>query len=100
MNIKQVLEGWRNNTIPPSHLKELISETAKERIKICLECQYHSKYHHTLRPDSHCVNCGCTLSAKTKCLSCECPISKWKAVATDEQDDQIKDIINGKETRT
>lgn len=99
MSIKQILEGWRNNTIPPKDLKELINNTAKERIKICLECQHHSKYHKTLRPDAHCTHCGCTLAAKTKCLSCACPIDKWMAIATDEQDDQINNIIDGKETR-
>ena len=100
MNFKQILEGWRNNTIPPSHLKDLIKTTSEERMKICLDCGYHSKYHKTLRPDAHCVNCGCTLAAKTKCLSCECPIDKWTAVLTDAQEEQLKNMINGKEDQT
>jgi hypothetical protein len=85
--------------VPPKDLKELINNTAKERINICLDCPYHSKYHKTLRPDAHCTHCGCTLAAKTKCLSCACPIDRWMAIATDEQDDQINNIIDGKETR-
>ena len=100
MNFKQILEGWRNNTIPPSHLKDLIKTTSEQRINICLDCGYHSKYHKTLRPDAHCTNCGCTLAAKTKCLSCECPIDKWKAILTDDQEEQLKNMINERPDQT
>lgn len=60
---------------------------------ICLQCDYHSdnakKYGYTsVRPDAHCVNCGCTLSAKTKCLSCECPLKKWVAVVKTQEEEQ------------
>jgi hypothetical protein len=61
---------------------------AAQRIAICDDCQFHSKRHKTIRPDAHCTNCGCTLSAKTKCLSCACPINKWSSVMTREQEDE------------
>lgn len=80
--------------IPPSALKEIIKETSEQRINICLDCPYHSRHHKTKRPDAHCTNCGCTLSAKTKCLSCSCPIGKWKEVLTKEQEDEM---TNGKQ---
>lgn len=100
MNIKHVLEGWRNKLVPPSHLKELIEKTSEARLNICFDCKHHSRFHHTpLRPDAHCVECGCTLSAKTRCLSCSCPFEKWKAVATEEEGEQIEKIVNGKEKR-
>lgn len=63
-------------------------------MEICEECPHHSKNHSSLRPDDHCTNCGCTLSAKTKCLSCECPIKKWLAIATDEQEELMKKTID------
>jgi hypothetical protein len=83
--------------IPPAHLKELIEKTAQERINICLTCPRYSanakkKGYETIRPDIHCVECGCTLAAKTKCLSCECPLKKWEAHLTQEQEQQL---ING-----
>jgi len=53
-----------------------------------------------MRPDNHCTDCGCTLAAKTKCLSCECPKGKWKAIVDDDQEEQIKNMINGKEPDT
>lgn len=95
VNVKQIVEGWRNNLIPPSRLKETIEHTGKERMDICLGCEFHSdnakrlnKYK-TMRPDAHCTNCGCTLAAKTKCLSCECPLGKWKAILTNEEEQEI-----------
>lgn len=97
MKLKQILEGWRNNVLPPSRLRRLINETGEDRIKICLNCPHHSRFHKTIRPDDHCTHCGCTLAAKTKCLSCSCPLNKWMAVATDEEEEQIKNIIDGKE---
>ena len=90
LNFSQILEGWRNNIIPPAHLKDLIENTAKERIAICEQCPHHSSKHKTMRPDAHCVECGCTLAAKTKCLSCSCPFNKWVALVTQEEEENIK----------
>jgi hypothetical protein len=59
-------------------------------LNICYECPFHSRHHNTIRPDDHCTNCGCTLSAKTKCLSCSCPIEKWQALLSPEQEEEIK----------
>lgn len=97
INLAQIYEGWRNKLVPPAHLKKLISDTAEERINICLNCPNHSRFHKTVRLDDHCINCGCTLSAKTRCLSCSCPLNKWLAVVTDDEEETIKNIIDGKE---
>lgn len=91
INFAQIYEGWRNNLVPPAELKTQIIEVGKERMKICLECEHHSMYHKTNRPDDHCTQCGCTLSAKTKCLSCSCPLEKWMAVlANPELEQEVK----------
>jgi hypothetical protein len=87
--MSQIIEGWRNNIIPPEELKDVISIASKERMDICNNCEHISTKHSSIRPDVHCTNCGCTLSAKTKCLSCSCPLSKWKAVISKEQQKQI-----------
>ena len=93
INFGQVLEGWRNKLVPPSNLKQLIEITAEQRLKVCGACHYHSKNHRSVRPDAHCTNCGCTLEAKTRCLSCRCPLDKWIEVATSEQDQEINKAI-------
>ena len=76
--------------IPPHELKQQIEQIGEHRLSICRECDYNSEVkkkkfdYKTVRPDEHCTNCGCTLSAKTKCLSCSCPIKKWEALQLDE----------------
>jgi len=78
-------------------MKELITKTANDRLKICASCPHHSKNHKTIRPDHHCTNCGCTLSAKTRCLSCSCPLDKWVAVISNNDEEIINKAINEKE---
>lgn len=87
----KLYEGWRNNLFPPEKLKEAIASVSRRRRYVCEKCEHNSKLHRTFRPDVHCVLCGCTLSAKTKCLSCECPDSppRWNSVLTDEQEDEM-----------
>jgi len=76
----EIVEGWKNNLTPEALLDKQIINVSKERIGICNECEHISTKHKSKRPDVHCVECGCTLSAKTKCLSCACPLNKWLAV--------------------
>ena len=89
IDFRQIYEGWRNNLFPPSHLKEQIEKVGEERISICNECEHNSKFHKSRRPDEHCMKCGCTLSAKTKCLSCNCPVKKWVSVLTRKEEDEL-----------
>lgn len=83
MSLKQIYEGWKNHLLPEEQLKHFINYISEERMSICTECEEHSynkPEYTTVRPDAHCTNCGCTLAAKTKCLSCECPLKKWGPV--------------------
>lgn len=79
MSLGQIMEGWKNHLLPEERKKAFIEHVSLSRLAICNECDEHSSKHKTMRPDAHCVNCGCTLSAKTKCLTCECPLKKWIA---------------------
>jgi hypothetical protein len=92
MSLIQIYEGWKNKLLPDRELKDIIDSTTKERIKICNSCEFHSSNrvgYKSLRPDAHCTNCGCTLSAKTACLSCQCPLNKWMPVMTRKQEDEM-----------
>lgn len=92
-------EGWKNHLIPASDMKEQIKSVSEGRMVICKECHYYSENrkkdgkYSTSRPDVHCTNCGCTLAAKTKCLSCSCPMKYWKAIMTDDQYDEIRNTL-------
>ncbi len=37
----QIVEGWRNNLIPPAHLKKEIEKVSTERTSICESCKFH-----------------------------------------------------------
>jgi hypothetical protein len=90
MKLNQIYEGWRNKLLPPAALKDLIQKTSLERTVICNGCAFHSKHHHTpIRPDDHCTHCGCNIDAKTKCLSCECPIGQWMALMSLIEEQEI-----------
>ena len=76
-SLREIYEGWGNLM----NKKEAVEKLAKLRLAICDECPEHSSKHSTpLRPDAHCMKCGCTLSAKTRSPRSGCPISKWEAV--------------------
>lgn len=93
MKINELYEGWRNHIFPPKALIQIIRETSDKRLKICRGCPEHSSNkegYKTVRIDEHCTDCTCTLSAKTKCLSCKCPIDKWGPVVTMEQETKMK----------
>jgi hypothetical protein len=79
MSLGQIYEGWKNHLLPQEKEKAFIKHVSNERLATCETCEHHSKNHTSVRPDAHCVECGCTLSAKTKCLTCECPFKKWVA---------------------
>jgi len=86
MKLSEIYEGWRNAIIPPEHLKDVIETVSDLRLKECSTCSFHSKFNKSIRPDDHCTKCGCTLIAKTKCLSCACPLEtpKWTPVLMNE----------------
>lgn len=91
MSLSQIVEGWRNNLFPKEELKDIIAEAKKYRLSICGECPKHSKNFSTpMRPDDHCTECGCTLSAKTACLSCKCPLDKWQAYITEQEQEKLQ----------
>lgn len=77
MSLGQIIEGWKNHLLPEERKKAFIEHVSLSRMAICNECEHVSTKHKTMRPDVHCIECGCTLSAKTKCLTCECPLKKW-----------------------
>ena len=95
-NWNNIWEGWRNHLVPSDELKEKILETSNERLAICRQCIWNSK-HAGKRGPERCLDCGCPLIAKTKCLSCYCELRppKWDAVLTEEQEEFIQNDDTG-----
>ena len=77
LQLKQIWEGWTNLLFKYKNRK--INIAKKKRLKICRDCKMNSIYGKSKRLDEHCTMCGCNIAAKISCLSCECPMGKWKA---------------------
>ena len=99
IDFKGILEGSWNSIL----VKDSIEKVAKYRMDICLNCPYNSNAakrnagYKTVRPDLHCIQCGCDLHLKTRCLSCACPLKKWEDYVTQEEEFQItQKLANGK----
>jgi hypothetical protein len=85
-----MIEGWKNHLLPEERKRAFIEHVSSTRLATCNECEEHSsnkKEYKSLRLDAHCTNCGCTLAAKTKCLTCECPLKKWLPQPMPENDE-------------
>lgn len=92
MSLIQIYEGWKNHLLPEEREKAFIEHVSGERLAICEGCEKHSSNNkkYSIRPDVHCTECGCVLAAKTKCLTCECPLQKWLATKIEIENDNIK----------
>lgn len=99
MKWSEILEGWRNDLFPPAQLKELIEQTQKERLAICLNCPYNST-EGKIMWRSTCKKCGCPLKKKTACLKCQCPIEKWMAEMDVDAEQKILKTINNEPDNT
>ncbi len=96
--VNLIYSGWKNHLFPSEKLKDVIKEVSDERLSICLLCEFNSTPN-KIKMFSKCKKCGCPLLQKSKSLQSECPIGKWRALATQEMDYEIKQALNGKEDR-
>ena len=91
-NKGQILEGITNSIFK----KEDVEEIAQHRMQICNNCDLlDEEGEGCMIPGTQpCCNekkggCGCSLSLKTRALSSECPLGKWKAELTEEEEDKL-----------
>lgn len=98
-NRKQIWEGLKNNIFKDEHVEAVY----EERMDICRRCEVldttgEGCHVPTTAP---CCNknkggCGCSLALKLRSLSTDCPLDKWKAVVTTQEEDMIKSQILNK----
>lgn len=102
IDFKGIIEGAFNSIF----VRKEIEEIAEERTKICRDCTFNSDYakaysnYKTFRPDFHCTQCGCDLHLKTRSLSQNCPMLKWKAFMSQEEEYKLEEKLkenNGKD---
>jgi hypothetical protein len=90
-NRKGILEGVKNSIIRD----ELVEDIARMRYDICDECEHidnKGKECAVKGTQPCCAECGCSLQFKTRSLSSECPLGKWQAIATEEEEDKLDNL--------
>lgn len=87
-NRKKILEGVRNTILKD----ELVEDVARMRHDICDECPSKGKKCAVKGTAPCCNECGCSLTFKTRSLSSECPLGKWQAIATEEEEDLLDNL--------
>lgn len=90
-NRKQILEGITNTIIRD----EFVEEVAEQRMIICHACPKKDiEGNECVVPGTQpcCSLCGCSLKFKVRALSTECPDGKWKALMTEEEEDNLENL--------
>lgn len=98
-NRKLIWEGLKNNIFKTEHVEEIY----EQRFEICRVCENLD----TTGEGCHvqgtqpCCNkntggCGCSLALKLRSLSSDCPLGKWKAVVTEQEEEMIRQQIVNK----
>lgn len=87
-NRKKILEGITNSILRD----ETIEEIASLRYSICNECPSKGNDCAVKGTGPCCNECGCSLSFKTRSLASDCPLAKWEAIATAEEEDKLEQL--------
>ena len=87
-NKTQILEGIKNSVIRD----EFVEDVARMRFDDCDECSIKGKKCAVKGTAPCCNECGCSLTFKTRSLSSECPLGKWQAIATEEEEDKLEQL--------
>jgi len=87
-NKSQILEGIKNAMIRD----EFVEDVSKHRYDICNKCESKGDKCVVIGTSPCCNECGCSLAFKTRALSTECPLGKWKALMTEEEEDELDNL--------
>lgn len=94
INANQIAEGIKNKVFKKEH----VEAEAALRWAICKECPSLDKEgSECFAPGTQpcCGECGCSLGFKTRSLSSECPLGKWKAVMDEETEAKLNEYLDG-----
>ena len=84
----KIMEGIKNTIVRD----KFVEDVASLRIEECNKCE--SKGNECAVPGTApcCNECGCSLTFKTRSLSSECPLGKWKALVSEEEEEQLDNL--------
>jgi len=88
-NRKAILQGLYFKFIK---FDSYVEDVALARLSICEMCpkiDYVGDKCMVTGSQPCCAECGCSLAFKLRAMSTECPLGKWKAVMSEEQEDKL-----------
>lgn len=91
-NRKQILEGIKNKIFKKEHVEAI----AKSRWQICIRCDALDVVGDKCMVTGTqpcCSECGCSLGFKLRSLSSACPLEKWAAMLTEDEEDELNKNI-------
>lgn len=95
-NKNLILEGVMNSVFK----KEDVEVIATKRMEICRDCNLYDTLGDgcVVKGTQPCCNeakggCGCSLEFKTRSLSSGCPLNKWEAILTEQEEDALKEKL-------
>jgi hypothetical protein len=71
---------------------EFVEDVAKHRMEVCDACTSKGTKCVMRGTAPCCDECGCSLAFKTRSLSSECPLGKWKALMSEEEEDKLDNL--------
>jgi hypothetical protein len=87
-NKTQIMEGIKNAVLRD----EFVEDVARLRHDVCDSCPSKGTDCAVKGTSPCCNECGCSLAFKTRSLSSECPLGKWSALVTDEEEDKLDEL--------
>jgi hypothetical protein len=84
----KILEGITNTIIR----NEFVEDVAKHRMEVCDACDQKGNKCLVTGTAPCCNECGCSLTFKTRSLSSDCPLDKWKALMSEEEEDKLDNL--------
>lgn len=92
----QILEGVTNSIFK----REDVEQIAQQRMHICTECELLNVQGTgcLVAGTEPCCDinkggCGCSLKFKTRSLSTDCPLNKWKAELSQHEEDILNEKL-------
>ncbi len=97
-NRSQILEGIKNKLFKKEHVEAIAKERWEQHCVRCDSLDRVGKKCTVPKTEPCCGECGCSLGLKIRSLSSSCPLDKWNAVLTDEEEEKLnKNIKDGKD---
>jgi hypothetical protein len=82
------MEGITNTLIR----NEFVEDVARHRMEVCDACNQKGDKCLVAGTAPCCNECGCSLTFKTRSLSSDCPLDKWKALMSEEEEDKLDNL--------